>query len=134
MKQLLACLSAILLAGCASFSGVGGGFRSTDTVAIAAAPANFYDEVVEIGQELGYQHAGGDRASNSVQLMDQPNLGESMMGRAYRVSVGVRLLPGGRDIELLYVATGGRATTGADRSQRRISELKAALQARYGSR
>lgn len=130
----LVCATSLALAGCTSFAGVGGSFQSTDTVAIAQAPTNFYDDIVSIGQQLGYQHAGGNRASNTVQLMDQPNLGESMMGRSYRVSVGVKLLPTRQDVEILYVASGGRATAGANRSQERIGELRAAIQQRYGAR
>ena len=135
MKYFGALTGALLLTGCASFSGVSGQYQSTETVAIAQQPSNFYDDVVAVGQQLGYQHAGGNRSNNTVQLTDQPNFGESViMGRAYAVSVSVKLLPNGRDIELLFVATGGRATAGSDKSQRRIDELKTALQQRFGAR
>ena len=132
MRIVLALAGATLFAGCASFSGLGGQYQSTETVELRQRPANFYDDVVATGQQLGYQHAGGDRGKNVVMLADQPNFGESVIGRAYTVQITASLKPDGRTVELLYTAFGGRSTAGADKSQQRLEQLKAALRQRLG--
>jgi hypothetical protein len=132
MRYVVAAVGAVLLAGCASFSGVGGQYSTTETVEVARRPANFYDGVVTVGQQLGYQHTGGNRSANTVNLGDQPNFGETLIGRSYGTRVMVTLQPDGRTIEIMYTAVGGSTTAGAARSQQRIEQLKAALQQQFG--
>lgn len=132
MKRMLILVLAMSLAGCAAFSGAGGQFTTTDTLELSKHPTRFYDDVIAVGQQLGYQHAGGNRAANLVRLADQPNFGESMIGRAYSVQVTVTLKPNGRTVEMVFASFGGRATSGADKSQERIEQLKAALRQRFG--
>ncbi|MGP1354556.1 MAG: hypothetical protein ACTS1Z_14665 [Parasphingopyxis sp.] len=101
---------------------------------MANEPANFVDTVIAVGEELGYQYTGGNRAENLVQLSDQPNFGESViMGRSYTVQLYVSLQPDGRTVEIQFYSAGGRATAGAERSQERIREFRSALQARFGA-
>ncbi len=133
MKVVLAAALAAALAGCAGLAGMGGQYQSTDTVEIAKRPARFYDDVVVVGEQLGYQHTGGNRNANTVNLADQPNFGESMLGQVYSMQVTATLQPNGRTIELTYVAIGSRSTAGAKKSQDRIETLKAALRQRFGS-
>lgn len=133
MKYALAAVLAALLTGCASFSGLGGQYQTTDTVEVSKRPARFFDDVIAVGQQLGYQHTGGNRATNMVLLADQPNFGESMIGRAYSVQVSVTLKPDGRTVEVIFTAVGGRATAGADKSQDRLEQLKAALRQRFAA-
>ncbi len=133
MRVVLAVLGPVLLAGCAAFSGLGGQYQTTETIEIASRPANFYDDVIAAGQQLGYQHTGGNRSNNTVSLADQPNFGETMIGRSYSVQVTVALRPNGHTIDLQYTAFGGRSTAGADKSQRRIEQLKTALRQRFGN-
>lgn len=124
-------LAPVALTACASFSGLGGQYQTTETVEIASSPANFYDDVVSVGQQLGYQHTGGNRSANVVNLADQPNFGENLMGRNYSVQVRVSLQPDGRSVDLMFTAFGSRTTAGADKSQERIEQLKAALRQRW---
>jgi hypothetical protein len=133
MKFLVMTPAVLLLAGCASFSGLGGQYQSAEVVEIAKRPANFYDDVVSVGQGLGYQHTGGDRARNTVHLADQPNFGETMIGRAYSVQVIAVLRPTGRTVDLTFTSIGSRTTSAAKKSQQRIDELKEALRQRFGS-
>lgn len=134
MRVILAAAMALSLSGCASFSGLGGQYQSTETIEIARRPANFYNDVVTIGQRLGYQHTGGNRGANTVNLTDQPNFGETMIGRAYSVQIMVALQPNGRAIDMTFTAVGSRTTAGANKSQERIDQLKAALAHELGGR
>ena len=69
-----------------------------------------------------------------VSLADQPNFGESMMGKVYSVQVTATLQPNGRTIELMFTSIGGRSTAGAKKAQDRIETLKAALRQQFGGK
>ena len=133
MRLAITVAAAMLLAACGSFSGLSGQYQTTESVEIARRPANFYDDVVMVGQQLGYQHTGGNRAANMVNLADQPNFGENLIGRSYSTQITLTLQPNGRSIEMLFVAVGSRTTAGAGRSQERIDQLKAALRQRFSN-
>lgn len=133
MRILLAALLAAALSGCAGLAGVGGQYQTTETVEITKRPARFFEDVVAVGEQLGYQHTGGNRSANTVNLADQPNFGESMLGKVYSMQVIVALQPNGRTIDLTYYAFGGRSTAGSKKSQERVETLKAALRQRFGS-
>lgn len=130
-RKIFALVLATLVMGCASFSGLGGQYTTTETLTLSKRPANFYDDVILVGQELGYQHTGGNKSANSVNLSDQPNFGETMIGRNYSVQATITLKPDGRTVEILFVAVGSRSTAAAKKSQERIDQLKAALSQKF---
>ncbi len=134
MRYLLAILLAVALSGCAGMAGMGGQYQTTETIEISKRPARFYDDVITVGEQLGYQSTGGNRAANMVSLADQPNFGESMMGKVYSVQVTATLQPNGRTIELMFTSIGGRSTAGAKKAQDRIETLKAALRQQFGGK
>lgn len=127
MRVFMIAIMALSISACASFSGMGGQYQTTETVELSQRPAHFYDTVVAVGQQLGYQHTGGNRSANIVHLSDQPNFGENLIGRAYSVQVMAALQPSGRTVELTFTAVGSRTTAGANKSQERIDQLKTAL-------
>ena len=131
MRFFIAAIGAILLAGCAGMSGLGGQWSSTETVEINKRPSRFYEDVIAVGEQLGYQHTGGDRSANTVRLADQPNFGQTMLGKSFSMQVTVTLKPNGRAIEVMYTALGGRSDAGSKKSQERIETLKAALRQRF---
>ena len=132
MRIILAALLAVALAGCAGMAGSRGQYQSTETIEIAKKPTRFYEDVIAVGEQLGYQHTGGNRSTNSVMLADQPNFGETLLGKSYTTQITVTLQPNGRTIDVMYTAFGGRSTAGAKKSQERIETLKAALSQRFG--
>lgn len=133
MRWVFIMIMSAALTACATFSGTSGQFSTTEEMVLPSTPANFLDTVIAVGEELGYQYSGGNRAENLVQLSDQPNFGESViMGRSYTVQLYVSLQPDGRTVEIQFYSVGGRATAGAERSQERIREFRSALQARFG--
>tara|TARA_R100001244_G_scaffold6593_24_gene8166 strand:+ start:38141 stop:38527 length:387 start_codon:yes stop_codon:yes gene_type:complete len=127
-------LMMLTVSGCASFSGLGGQFTTVETVQLSKQPASFVDSVIEVGKSLGYQYTGGNRATNLVQLADQPNFGESVvLGRNYSVQLSVQLKPNGGTVEMTFISFGSRSTSGEAKSQKRIREFKDALRAKFGA-
>lgn len=131
MRFVLIIIAALGLAGCASFSGLGGQFSTVETVTLAKPATNFEQGVIAVGERLGYQYTGGDRSNNIVRLADQPNFGQSMIGRSFTVQMTLTLENGGRTITIDYVSAGDRSA-GARKSQERMRELRAALQSQFG--
>lgn len=130
MRILVLLVLSLSLAGCASFSGQRGQFTTVETLQLAKQPAGFVDGVIAVGQSLGYQYTGGDKAKNIVNLSDQPNFGESVvLGRSYTVQLEVALK--GRTVEIQFLALGGSSTSGAKKSEKRLREFKDALRQQW---
>ncbi|MEM1050635.1 MAG: hypothetical protein AAGI28_00935 [Pseudomonadota bacterium] len=130
MRIFTAIVCALLLTGCATFSGIGGQFMTTESVAITGETTNFSDRVIGLGERLGYQYSGGDRSKNSVKLSDEPNFVTSMTSRSFSVFTTVTLNPDGQTITIDFTSVGGKSN--GSRSQQRLSELRSALQAEFG--
>ena len=132
MRYLFVFISALLLTGCSTFSGTTGQFMTSETVSLNQRATSFTEKVIAVGERLGYQYTGGDRSNNVVRLADQPNFGQSMIGRAFSVQLTLTLQGGGRSIKVDYISVGDRSA-GAKKSEQRLRELRSALQAQFGS-
>lgn len=132
MRILLSLILALSLSACATFSGTRGQFVTTENVAVTGATTSFSDRVIAIGERLGYQYSGGDRTQNSVRLTDQPNFGQSVLGRSFSVQLTVTLNSDGRSVRVEYTSIGQRQD-GARNSEERLNELRVALQSEFAS-
>ena len=131
MRRLLLIISVLLLSACSTFSGTTGQFVTSETVSVSGQTSGFTDRVIAIGKRMGYQYSGGNRGQNLVRLTDQPNFGQTMLGRAFSVQMTVALQGDGRTIAIEFTSVGG-SSDGEKNSERRLRELKAALQSEFG--
>jgi len=132
MRFALVLIAALALSACSTFSGTRGQFTTTENVTISGATTGFSDRVIAIGERLGYQYSGGDRTRNSVILTDQPNFGQSVLGRSFSVTMTVTLNSDGRSVRV-DLSSFGQREDGARNSEDRLRELRSALQSEFAS-
>lgn len=107
-------------------------FVTTDTLQLSSKPANFYNTVVEVGKSLKYEHAGGNRATNTVNFTDNAGLGMGVLvGKVSNFSMAVSL--SGRTVNFDVQATGNFSTAKEEKITARLNEFKDGLRAKFGA-
>jgi hypothetical protein len=137
MRVLLAALLAISVCACTPPGAIVGLVSKNrqnvteDTMVLKRQPANFVDSVAEIGEELGYDLAGTDRAANTVRFTDDTNMLTSVfVGRQRQTVLTVSLKPNGRTVAFQLVISGNLKSATQEKVEERLSEFKTALRNR----
>lgn len=106
-------------------------FSTSESFRLKASPPNFVDTVIEVGQGLEYKYSGVDRSKNLVRLTDNASIGIGVLiGKTSNINLEVRLEPDGHTVAIQLDAFGNFKTANHEKINQRLSELKAALQAR----
>jgi hypothetical protein len=138
MRSLLAALLAISVCACTP-PGVVVGLVSKnrqnlteDTMVLGRQPTNFVDTVAEVGEALGYDLAGTDRATNSVRFTDDTNMLTSVfVGKQRQIGLVVSLKPDGRTIAFQLSILGNLKSATQEKAEARLADLKAAIRDRW---
>ncbi|WP_157075210.1 hypothetical protein [Erythrobacter sp. AP23] len=130
MRAFLVAILALMLGACATFAGAGGQFQTEDTIVLdrqVTSFASFKQGMINIGEQNGYQWTGGSDRNRTVNLSDQPNFGQTMIGRAFSVQMAFTLRQDMRTVDIMFTSFGD-SSSGASNSLRRLQEIKGLMQ------
>ena len=98
------------------------------TLVLKQQATNFVNVVSEVGDSLGYDLAGTDRAKNQVRLTHNTSMLTSVfVGKTETVELIVTLNQDGRSIDLELGVVGNLKTASQEKVEKRLSDFKAAL-------
>lgn len=133
MRASIVAILALLLGACSTFSGASGQFTTEDVVVLDRPVSNFgafKQGMINIGEQNGYQWTGGSDRNRTVNLSDQPNFGQSMIGRVFTVQMTFTLRQDMRTVDIMFASFGDRSS-GATNSLNRLEEVKGLMQNRF---
>lgn len=132
-RSVIILLFALLLGACSTFAGAGGQFQTEDRIVLDRPVAKFgafKQAMISIGEQNGYQWTGGSYRVQTVNLSDQPNFGQTMIGRSFSVQMTFRMAQGMRTVDISFTSIGD-SSSGASTSLKRLDEIKSLMQNRF---